>query len=308
MLVLSTGDIASGDILIDDFTTGGPSSKTLVPSDRFFSVHETGLNPTHTLGGERKVILDSCVNTGTMPVTHDPAEGTWDYGGTPNSRFCEGPEYIYGNTYRNGNSLNLDLETLEITAIKVTIDTLDPGLPNPWYDPINQPSQVDITLFTDTTEGSSRLLSWGSASLPTTTTRTTVTVPLSSLEPPISSPGAMLSDVDGIRFWFDGLGDGAHIVIRELAFVTGLNGDVNSDGFVGIDDLTTVLGNWNQSIPPGDPAADPSGDGFVGIDDLNLVLGNWNAGTPPANTNSIPEPSTGLLLGSACIGLYRRRS
>ena len=62
-----------------------------------------------------------------------------------------------------------------------------------------------------------------------------------------------------------------------------LDGDLNKDGFVGIDDLNTVLGNWNQSVAPGDWfAGDPSGDGFVGITDLNTVLGNWNAGTPPA--------------------------
>ncbi len=60
------------------------------------------------------------------------------------------------------------------------------------------------------------------------------------------------------------------------------NGDLNGDGFVGVDDLNLVLGNWNQNIPPGDPRADPSGDGFVGVDDLNTVLGNWNKGTPPA--------------------------
>ncbi len=60
-----------------------------------------------------------------------------------------------------------------------------------------------------------------------------------------------------------------------------LDGDLDGDGFVGINDLNVVLGNWNQNVPPADPAADPSGDGFVGIDDLNEVLGNWNAGTPP---------------------------
>ncbi len=62
-----------------------------------------------------------------------------------------------------------------------------------------------------------------------------------------------------------------------------LEGDLNGDGFVGIEDLNIVLGDWNAS-PPTDPAADPTGDNFVGIEDLNLVLGNWNAGTPPPAT------------------------
>ena len=74
-----------------------------------------------------------------------------------------------------------------------------------------------------------------------------------------------------------------------------LTGDLDGDGFVGINDLNIVLSNWNQNAPPADPAADPSGDGFVGIDDLNEVLGNWNAGTPPTSS-SVPEPHTGLVM------------
>ncbi|MEZ6191782.1 MAG: hypothetical protein R3C45_10895 [Phycisphaerales bacterium] len=89
--------------------------------------------------------------------------------------------------------------------------------------------------------------------------------------------------------------------------VTGpLKGDLNGDGFVGIDDLNIVLGNWNQSVPPGDPLADPSGDDFVGIEDLNAVLGNWNAGTPPSYNVNIPEPTTGILLIYAIIPLAAR--
>ncbi len=42
---------------------------------------------------------------------------------------------------------------------------------------------------------------------------------------------------------------------------------------------------------------DWDGDGFVGIEDLNLVLGNFNAGTPPSgDANVIPEPATLLML------------
>jgi hypothetical protein len=69
--------------------------------------------------------------------------------------------------------------------------------------------------------------------------------------------------------------------------VTGLAGDLNNDGLVGVTDLTIVLGNWNKTVAPGDMLqGDPTFDGFVGISDLNMVLGNWNKRVPP------PPPST----------------
>ena len=88
-----------------------------------------------------------------------------------------------------------------------------------------------------------------------------------------------------------------------------ITGDLNADGFVGITDLNTVLGNWNWSVLPGFfTAGDPTADGFVGIADLNTVLGNWNAGTPPpaeAGT-TIPEPASLALLGFSGTVLLRR--
>ena len=86
-----------------------------------------------------------------------------------------------------------------------------------------------------------------------------------------------------------------------------LVGDLDGDGFVGINDLNIVLGAWNQNVPPADPAADPSGDGFVGIDDLNEVLGNWNAGTPPPPGSSVPEPASMSLLTVGGLASLRRR-
>ncbi len=86
-------------------------------------------------------------------------------------------------------------------------------------------------------------------------------------------------------------------------------GDLNGDGFVGIDDLNIVLGSWNQSVTPADPlAGDLTGDGFVGIDDLSAVLAHWNTGSPPppSGSASIPEPGTlSLLLIAAVGGLAR---
>ena len=87
-----------------------------------------------------------------------------------------------------------------------------------------------------------------------------------------------------------------------------LAGDLDGDGFVGINDLNIVLGAWNQSIPPADPQADPSGDGFVGIEDMNVVLGNWNAGVPPTSAATVvPEPQTLAILGIGLAACLRKR-
>jgi len=108
-------------------------------------------------------------------------------------------------------------------------------------------------------------------------------------------------DIDFVRI--------SQAALDPLSFIQpNLAGDLDGDGFVGINDLNIVLSNWNQSVPPSDPAADPSGDGFIGIDDLNEVLGNWNAGTPPTE-NSVPEPHTATVLVSLTVlmNALRRR-
>ncbi len=88
----------------------------------------------------------------------------------------------------------------------------------------------------------------------------------------------------------------------------GLPGDLNSDGFVGLDDLDLVLSNWNLNVSPGDAlSGDASGDGFVGLDDLDIVLGNWNTGTPPVLADVIPEPGVGLVMLGVMPWVMRRK-
>lgn len=92
----------------------------------------------------------------------------------------------------------------------------------------------------------------------------------------------------------------------ESGTVFGLGGDLDNDGFVGISDLNTVLSNWNQNVPPADPASDPSGDGFVGIEDLNLVLSQWNASVPPGRGLAVPEPNSICVLLCLVAGLMKQ--
>ena len=95
-----------------------------------------------------------------------------------------------------------------------------------------------------------------------------------------------------------------------LAVEAHLPGDLDGDGFVGVDDLNLVLIHWNQNVTPGlHRLGDISGDGFVGVDDLNEVLIHWNTGTPPNGTANaaIPEPVSVVFWGvcSTILGVRR---
>jgi len=97
-------------------------------------------------------------------------------------------------------------------------------------------------------------------------------------------------------------------LILDLRAVPGpVLGDLDGDGFVGLDDLDLILNNWNQTVPPGDPLADPTDDNYVGLEDLDVVLHNWNAGTPPGPGLNIPEPATWSVLVISFAVLNRRR-
>lgn len=87
-------------------------------------------------------------------------------------------------------------------------------------------------------------------------------------------------------------------------------GDLNFDGFVGIDDINIILTHWNEDSGVGNPQiGDLTGDGFVGLDDLNRVIVNWNNGTPPLTEASavVPEPGTLAVLALGVPVLLRRR-
>ena len=83
--------------------------------------------------------------------------------------------------------------------------------------------------------------------------------------------------------------------------------DINYDGFVGADDLTTLILNWNATdadLGHGDI----TGDGFVGADDLSRLIDNWNVGTLPVGVTAVPEPMSLVWLGLLLVVVRALRS
>jgi len=86
-----------------------------------------------------------------------------------------------------------------------------------------------------------------------------------------------------------------------------LDGDVNLDGVVDIQDITSIANNWLSA----GPAGDANGDGVVDIQDITLSANHWLQGGGGASLNAVPEPSTIVLGAIGCSGLLammRRRS
>lgn len=133
----------------------------------------------------------------------------------------------------------------------------------------------------------------------------------------------LLSSLDPASYvntWYssestEGTGPQLELVYFSTDILTPKNrGDVNEDGFVGADDLVTILTYWGQSgvtwskgdIIPYNDGID-TGDDFVGADDYVEVLTFW--GTSYDTGEPIPEPATLalIILGGALALLPSRR-
>ena len=92
-------------------------------------------------------------------------------------------------------------------------------------------------------------------------------------------------------------------------------GDVNGDGRVDINDLTTVLSNygksgqvWSEGNMDGDP------NGVVNINDLTIVLSDFGTTYFTASPRAVPEPASVLMLAAVGLvplagwGIARRRA
>ncbi len=86
-----------------------------------------------------------------------------------------------------------------------------------------------------------------------------------------------------------------------------LPGDVNGDGWVAGDDLTTVITYWGQS-GLGREFGDLNDNGVVDGPDYTEVLTYWGTGSPPEPpSGAIPEPATLALLLLGGFAIVRRR-
>lgn len=104
---------------------------------------------------------------------------------------------------------------------------------------------------------------------------------------------------------------------RSFAAVMEICGDFDSDGAVHNGDLTLLLNNWAQPVPPipagwsGMPHSAPAIDN----DELTCLLNNWSmtvgGGAGTQEGSPLPEPSTLALLtlsfAFGTLGLRRRR-
>ena len=182
-----------------------------------------------------------------------------------------------------------DMTTLDLVAI--VVGSVDGTL-----------AQVDFAedVLAGNTWYADRSLSWDSTGLDLLQT---VTIAI----------GANMHGVDDPRFVID------DVTLDSAPVEPSLPGDLNSDGFVGQDDLNFILGKWGTNVTAGSfTMGDPSGDGFVGQDDLNILLGHWGEGTPPLtlagsslSAAAVPEPHSVLLwiVGmAALLPFWRRRS
>jgi len=93
-----------------------------------------------------------------------------------------------------------------------------------------------------------------------------------------------------------------------------IDGDVNLDGVVDIQDLTVIANYWLST----GPAGDANDDGIVDIQDITLAANHWleqvgqgaGAGAGASTMTAVPEPSTWALtfLGAACTLAIGRRN
>ena len=91
----------------------------------------------------------------------------------------------------------------------------------------------------------------------------------------VASPRMMAVWTDQALFAESGMIEGG--VYEAPGECTSSSGDINSDGFVNVQDLISVILHWNETCPPPPPDCpwDVTGDGVVNVSDMIQVIVNW---------------------------------
>ncbi len=88
-----------------------------------------------------------------------------------------------------------------------------------------------------------------------------------------------------------------------------IEGDLDGDGVVGIEDLDILLRNWGPAVRLADASVgELTGDAVVDEDDFAVLLSVYGNAAPPAAAAQVPEPSGGLAVLAGVAFLRRRRS
>jgi peroxidase len=131
------------------------------------------------------------------------------------------------------------------------------------------------------------------------------TDPAFTAEEVLSLQNTRLSDIIRRNTGLTNLQDNVFFV---SALPAPLDGDYNANGLVEQGDLDLVLGNWGaeaNNIPPtwiNDPPV-----GFIDQEELDGVLVNWGNQQEALGLESIPEPSSLLLVGLAAVAVVAIR-
>ncbi len=293
-------------LVIDDFASGAGLNVQLPAPGYGDNLHQTevGLTPENVLGGARSIDFRACFgfggSVGPMPIVHDPEGGTFLAGGTPESLFCEGPAFRYGNVYGDidGNSLDLDLSGYN--AVRVELLEFDPGEPNAWYEPPVRVPEVYVSFVRNTVPSylpnryQQQFISLRKT-LAIEAGVYSVVLPFSKAQSDRPAPSFDLSsaDVDGVSVSFTNIGLGGGIVFESFQFeyLPALDGDYDGNGVIDSADLAVLHTSYGMGSETGlipGHVADGNADGVIDAADYTV----WRDAFASRRSLPAPEPAT----------------
>ena len=85
-----------------------------------------------------------------------------------------------------------------------------------------------------------------------------------------------------------------------------LEGDFNCDGTVDAGDYTAWRDSLGQYVTPG-TGADADENGYIGLEDYALWKNHFGESNASGSSETVPEPTTAILVLMICVGYCRSR-